>query len=155
MAESKPSDEARKPARPDPFDELFGGWSPFRGLAREWPRSFGAQEAGGRLLPAVDVAESEGAFVITAELPGTKPEDVTLELHDDVLTIGGEKRDERSGEDEQRRWSERVHGRFTRSFSLPANADPERVEAKFADGVLTIEVAKRQETKPKVIRIQE
>ena len=122
-------------AQPERFRDF---WGPGRGFA-----------------PAVDVTEDDERYTVTAELPGAKKEDVTVELHEGVLTIRGEKRDERSGEDEQVRWSERVHGSFARSFSLPPNADPNRVSARFDNGVLTVEVDKREESKPKVIRIQE
>ena len=158
MAES----ENRSVVRRDPFDELdfFPGWSPLRelGLAPRWSRLFNespiAFGARGRLAPSVDVSEDDNRYVVTAELPGSKKEDITVELKDQVLTIRGEKRNEREEKKEQSRWVERSYGSFSRSFTLPANAAGERVKAEFSDGVLTVEIPKAEETKPKAISIK-
>ena len=154
MAESK----ERSVARRDPFAEL-ADWRPFFGplfgregrnlLEEVWGRS-----AAGRLAPSVDVTEDEGNYIVTAELPGTKREDVTVELEDEVLTIRGEKRNERDEKKEKRRIVERSYGTFSRSFTLPSNADGERISAKFENGVLTVTIAKRPETKPRVVDIK-
>ena len=154
MAESK----ERSVARRDPFAEL-ADWRPFFGplLGREgrnlleevWGRS-----AAGRLAPSVDISEDDGNYIVTAELPGTKREDVAVELEDDVLTIRGEKRNERDEKKEKRRIVERSYGTFSRSFSLPSNADGERVADKFGNEVLTVTIAKRPETKPRVVDIK-
>ena len=160
MAEKREGQIARR----DPFAELadwrplFGRdlWSPFFGregrslLEDVWGRG----AAGGRVAPSVDISEDDSEFIVTAELPGTRPEDVTVELEDDVLTIRGEKRSEREEKKEKRRFVERSYGTFSRSFTLPANADPERVSAAFKDGVLTVHIGKRPETKPRVVDIQ-
>ena len=147
----------RTPVRWDPFEELdsFRGWSPFRELG--WPRLSRALERGaGRaaLLPAVDIAEDDDRYVVTVEIPGASKNDVTVETDDNVLTIRGEKKSEREEKKEQTRWVERSYGSFTRSFTLPANAQAERVVASFKDGVLTIEVPKRPEAKPRAIAIK-
>jgi HSP20 family protein len=154
MAENK----ERSVARRDPFAEL-ADWRPFFGplLGREgrnlleevWGRS-----AAGRPAPSVDISEDDENYIVTAELPGTKREDVTVELEDDVLTIRGEKRNERDEKKEKRRIVERSYGTFSRSFTLPANADGEKVSAKFDNGVLTVTIAKRPETKPRVVDIK-
>jgi HSP20 family protein len=154
MAESK----ERSVARRDPFAEL-ADWRPFfaplfgregRNLLEEvWGRS-----AAGRLAPSVDISEDDGNYVVTAELPGTKREDVTVELEEDVLTIRGEKRNEREEKKEKRRLVERSYGTFSRSFTLPANADGEKISASFKDGVLTVTIGKRPETKPRVVDIK-
>lgn len=140
-------------ARWDPFSELdlFDRWLGSRRAGRLLgedlppPRSY---------QPAVDVSENEDAYVITAELPGSKPEDVTVELHEGVLTLRGEKKSERSGENEHTRWVERSFGSFSRSFTLPSNANGEKVDARFENGVLTLTVPKREEAKPKTISIK-
>ncbi len=138
----------------DPFEDLdvFGRWSPFRGrtgLARILDE--GRQE---RFLPAVDIVEDDDRYVITVEVPGAKKDDVTVEIHENVLTIRGEKRSEREEEKEHRRWVERSYGTFSRSFTLANNAAGGRVKASFEDGVLTIEVPKEEESKPKLISIK-
>jgi HSP20 family protein len=159
MAERKEASIARR----DPFAELqdwrqlFGRdlWSPFFGregrsiLEDVWGRT-----ASGRVAPCVDISEDDSNYIVTAELPGTKREDVTIELEDDVLTIRGEKRSEREEKKEKRRFVERSYGTFSRSFTLPANADPERISASFKDGVLTITIGKRPEAKPRVVDIK-
>ena len=158
MAES---DEPRIPTRWDPTDELdlLRGWSPFRDLAagrlgRLFDERMSRGLAAARLAPAVDVAENDDSYVVTAEIPGASKDDVTVEAHEGVLTLRGEKRSEREGKKEQSRWVERSYGSFSRSFTLPSNADTTRVNASFKDGVLTVEIPKAEEKKPKVISIK-
>jgi HSP20 family protein len=147
----------------DPFDELdtLERLSPFREfgfpsrLARLLDDVWGQRPAQrGRLAPAVDICEGDGQFVVTVELPGTKREDITVESHENVLTIRGEKRSEREEKKEQSRWTERTYGAFSRSFTLPATADGDRVNASFKEGILTIEIPKIEEVKPKVVSIK-
>jgi len=142
-------------ARRDPFAELarLREWSPFQRLFGELrdDRPF----AGFGWAPAVDVTESDAAYVISVELPGARREDVTLEIHGNVLEVRGEKRSEREEKDERRRVVERSYGAFSRHFSLPSHADPERIDATFRDGVLTIDIPKLSESKPKQIAIKD
>jgi HSP20 family protein len=142
----------------DPFES----WAPLRELfAPGWrmPRLFdetfpGRGARGGRWSPAVDIAEDDQKYVITAELPGTSKDDVHVEVHKNVMTIRGEKRSEREEKKEQSRWVERSYGSFSRSFTLPANSAADRVNASFKDGVLTIELPKVEAAKPKVISVR-
>ncbi len=155
MAEEK----ERKVTRWDPFRDLdlFEGWGrwrePFR-LTRLLDDMFTECGQGGALMPAMDVTESDDQYVITLEVPGVAKDDVTVEVHENLMTIRGEKKSEREEEQEKSRWVERRYGSFSRSFTLPSNADPERVKAAFKDGVLTIEITKAEESKPKVISIK-
>ena len=126
------------------LDELF------RGGLREWPRPGRA----GAFLPAIDVSDDDQSYTITVELPGGKKDDVHVEVHDDMLTIRGEKKSEREEKKERSRYIERSYGSFSRSFSLPPDADPERLEASFKDGVLTIQIPRTQESKPRQIAIK-
>jgi HSP20 family molecular chaperone IbpA len=105
-------------------------------------------------VPAIDITESDKAYVVTAELAGCKPEDVAVEVHEGVLSIRGEKKSERSEKTEQSRWTERSYGSFHRSFRLAPDAAPDRIDASFNDGVLTIEIAKTEENKPRVVRVK-
>ena len=153
--------QTNAPARRDPFEELdfFSGWNPFRelGLGSRWPRLLGdpsALAARGRFAPSVDIAEDNERYVVTVELPGSKKEDITVEMKDQVLTIRGEKRNEREEKREHSRWVERSYGSFSRSFALPANAVADRIKADFREGVLTVEVPKAEETKPRAISIK-
>jgi HSP20 family protein len=154
--------ETRNVVRRDPFEELdlFSNWSPFReyGLVPgRWTRLFGepsALAARGRFAPSVDISEDDNRYVVTVELPGSKKEDITVEMKDQVLTIRGEKRNEREEKKEHSRWIERSYGSFSRSFSLPANAVGDRIKAEFREGILTVEVPKAEEAKPKTISIK-
>lgn len=104
--------------------------------------------------PAVNLSEDGNGYVVTVELAGVKKEDVTIECHDSVLTIKGEKRDEREESDEHRHYVERSYGQFTRSFRMPADASGD-VEANLKEGVLTVQVRKQEEKKPKVVSISD
>jgi HSP20 family protein len=154
MAEKKETSVARR----DPFAELAEWrplWSPLFGReGRNLLEEIWGRAASGRLAPSVDISEDDGNYIVTAELPGTKREDVTVELEDDVLTIRGEKKNEREEKKEKRRFVERSYGTFSRSFTLPANADAEKVSASFKDGVLTVTIGKRPEAKPRVVDIK-
>jgi len=143
----------------DPFSELdlFERLAPFaRGIGRgSLGDLVGDPAASGRTFaPAVDISENEDAFIVAAELPGTKPEDVQVEVHDGVLTLRGEKKSERTSENEHARYVERSFGSFSRSFRLPENADADKVEAGYGEGVLTLTIGKRAEARPRTVEIQ-
>ena len=93
--------------------------------------------------PKVEVQENGKTYTITMELPGVEQKDVKVLVEDDVLTVSGEKHVERS--DEKTHYSERSYGSFTRSFTLPADADRSAITAKFTKGVLTLEIPKTAE----------
>jgi HSP20 family protein len=101
----------------------------------------------------MDVSESKEGYTVTVEVPGAKREDITVESQDNVVTIRGEKRDEREEKDEHRHYLERRYGTFSRSFRLPADAS-DNIRAVFRDGVLTVEVPKQEEKKPQSIAIK-
>jgi HSP20 family protein len=142
---------AREPFFPDPF-ESFPSFP--RVYSRDFLDAFWGRGDGGRQFPAIDVAEDDSRYVVTAELPGAKREDVTVELHEGALTIRGEKRSEREDKGERRRIVERSFGAFSRTFSLPPDADPERVGAAFKEGVLTVTIGKRAESKPRTVDVK-
>lgn len=136
-------------------------WSPFRefglgGLGRIFDELLAERTVPGgtRWAPALDVTESDGSWVLSVELPGAKREDIDIEVHEDVLTVRGEKKSEREEKSEKRHYVERFYGGFTRSFRLPGHVDAERIKAGFKDGVLTIEIPKTEAQKPKVIDIK-
>lgn len=135
----------------NPFRDLAAGASPFDRLAQLW------EERGGRsglIAPAIDVSESDDHYAVTVEVPGANRDDITVEVENDVLSIRGEKKSEREEKKEQRRWSERTYGSFVRSFRLPPNADGERISASFDNGVLTLEIPKKEGSKPTVISVE-
>ncbi len=149
-----PEKEKRGLIRFDPFADFE--WFPAfpRGRARDWFDALLTRGEGGKLLPAIDIAEDDGSYVVTAELPGTKREDVTVEVSEGMLTIRGEKKSEREEKKEQRRYVERSFGTFSRAFTLPSDADADRVQASFKDGVLTVTIAKAAEKKARTVDVK-
>jgi HSP20 family protein len=104
-------------------------------------------------VPAVDIEETDDAWIIEAEVPGVRREDVNVELTDSELVITGEiKERERSGI--LRRRTRRV-GQFEFRVTLPSDADPEAVDASLSDGVLTVRVPKPQESRPRRVEVQQ
>jgi HSP20 family protein len=103
--------------------------------------------------PALDVYDEKDNFVVKAELPGLKKEDIDINVHNGVLTISGERRQETEKKEGQTFRSERYFGRFQRSVTLPAAVDVSKVKASYKDGVLTIDLPKAEEAKPKQIAI--
>ena len=106
------------------------------------------------LMPAVDIIERESDFYIKAELPGVQKEDVKISVQNDVLTIRGEKKQETEKKGENYHRVERTYGSFQRSFTLPASVHSGRIEASFDNGVLTINLPKAEEAKPKEIEVK-
>lgn len=104
-------------------------------------------------LPAVDVEERDDAFLVTADLPGLEKDDIDVSLDDGVLTISGERKRETENETEGFKRFERVHGQFSRSFSLPQGVDVEAVGATFDKGVLTLTLPKVEVVKARKIAI--
>lgn len=106
----------------------------------------------GAWAPAVDVAETQEKIIVRAEVPGMKHEDIQIEFENGLLTLRGERKLEKS---EGLTWHrvERVYGNFSRSFTLPRTVDAEKIAATYRDGILEVEVPKKEEAKPKQIRI--
>ena len=105
--------------------------------------------------PVVDIEESGEAYTIRAELPGLSKEKVKVTVENGVLTLSGERDLERRVETKTFHRVERSHGTFTRSFTLPDDVDSESVAANFKDGLLEIQIAKREEALPKSIEVRE
>lgn len=110
---------------------------------------------GGSWFPAVNVEETADELVLTAELPGMSHEDIEIEVENNVLTISGEKRNERE-ETEERRYHlwERTYGSFQRSFTLPRTVDADAIDARFDNGILHIHMPKQEEAKGRKISIR-
>ena len=139
----------------DPFREL-------RSLQDEVNRvfssSFGRGSESGMMRgawnPSVDIFENKDQIVLEAELPGMKPEDVSISIENNVLTLHGERRFEKKDENDNFHRVERSYGSFTRSFTLPPTVSSENVEATFDNGILRLSLAKREEAKPRRIEIK-
>ena len=103
--------------------------------------------------PALDVYESKDQFVVTAELPGMKKDDIDVSLHDGSLTISGERKSGKESNDTGVFRSERYFGRFQRTVDLPTRVESEKVNADYRDGILTITLPKVEEAKPRQISV--
>lgn len=103
--------------------------------------------------PALEMTETDKAYKISLELPGIDPNDVEATFDDGLLRITGEKKEEREENERGYRLSERSYGAFERAIALPSGANPDKIEAKFKNGVLTVTVAKDGEEKPNVRKI--
>jgi HSP20 family protein len=137
-------------------------WEPFREVEemfRQYSPLFGRSlrrnvEGGGDWAPVADISETEKEFVIKAELPEVKKEDVQVTLDAGVLTIAGERRHEKEQKDANEIRVESFYGTFSRSFSLPDNVDANGIRAETKDGVLRVRIPKTAATTPKTIAIE-
>lgn len=128
------------------FDDLFAG---FFG-----PRRLSRPVDGGGLVPAIDVVENDNEYLIKAEIPGVKKEDLNVSVQDGMLTINAESR----YEDEQKKdgrliRQERRYGKYVRSMRLGKDVDSSKVKAEYRDGILELKLPKVEEVKPKKIAI--
>jgi len=103
--------------------------------------------------PALDVSDDKDAIFVNVELPGMKKEEINLTLHNGALTVSGERKQERAAEEGETFRSERYFGKFQRSVTLPAAVDASKVSASYKDGILTVELPKAEEAKPKQIEV--
>jgi HSP20 family protein len=118
------------------FGDLFADFGTRRRLAPRGGHGFGFPQA--EWVPPIEVLERDHSLVVRAELPGLSKDDVKVEVTDDLLTIAGERREEREETQEGYRHSERCYGRFSRSVPLPDGVSPEDVRCTFQNGVLEI-----------------
>ena len=105
--------------------------------------------------PTLDVYEDKDKITVRAELPGMKKEDIEISLQGDTLTIAGERKQEEKREEGEMYRSEIYFGRFQRSITLPARVDPNKIQAVYKDGILTVTLPKSEEAKPKQIKVGE
>jgi HSP20 family protein len=117
------------------------------------PGNGGTLGATRRWIPAMDLVESEDAFVLRADLPGLSESDVNIELEDNVLTISGERKAEHEERQEGYYRVERASGSFSRSLTLPEGVNPEAVSARFDKGVLEVRVPRPEQRKPRKVAI--
>lgn len=149
------------------WDPIRNRWNPFKEmpeLESRWPTVFslvGATGDGGKEArtvaewsPLVDTMEDEKQYLIKAELPDMKKEQVKLTVENDVLTISGERQYEKETPGRKHHRIERGYGSFMRSFSLPEDAEGGKVSADYKEGILTVHLPKAEKTKPKAIEIK-
>jgi HSP20 family protein len=117
--------------------------------------SRGTQDAeAGAWSPAVDIMEKWDEFILTMELPGVDQKAIDIKVEGDVLTIKGERQLEEEIKQKDYHRLERPYGRFSRSFSLPNTVEQEKVKASHKDGILRVILPKKEETKPKQIKVE-
>jgi HSP20 family protein len=104
--------------------------------------------------PLVDISEDDKEYVIKAEIPEMRKEDIKLNVSDDVLTITGERKYEKEEKNKKYHRVERSYGSFMRSFSLPENADGTKISAEYKDGILKVHLPKSEKSKPKAIEVK-
>jgi len=142
-------------------------WEPFRDVddvfdrfvadsLRRWPRPPAEGRVASEWAPAADVSETEGEYLIKADLPAVRKEDVSLTVQDGVLTLSGERRQEKHAESEKLHRVERTYGSFARRFALPENVDEQGIRAESRDGVILIHIPKQkvEQPQPRQIEIQ-
>jgi HSP20 family protein len=128
------------------FDDLFS-WPPLPAVWRRMPTMEMAW------APAIDVFEKEDKFVVKAEIPGMKEEDINISVVGNTLTIKGERKAESEVKEDDYYCCERSYGSFSRSLAVPSNVDAKKIEANYEDGVLEISLPKIPEVKPKKISV--
>lgn len=143
-------------------------WNPFRELDEIHKRLSGffggnslSKRANGQeeitvaeWAPLVDITEDDKEYVIKAELPEVKKNDVKVRVEDGVLYLSGARQFEKEEKGKRYHRIERAYGSFTRNFALPDDADPQKVNAEFKDGVLNVRVAKDPNARPKSIEVK-
>ena len=139
----------------DPFRELFDLQ---HGINKLFADAVDTSGSGTQTLsawtPAVDIYEDETGFLIKCDLPEIGRDDLKVSLDNNVLSLSGERKIEHEDKRDGYHRLERSYGQFYRSFTLPANVNPEGIAAEFRDGVLRLTVPKKEEAKPKQIQIK-
>jgi HSP20 family protein len=135
----------------EPFrevEEMFRQYSPF------FSRALRRNGESGEWMPVADISETDKEYLIKAELPEVKKEDVKVTLDNGVITISGERRHEKEQKDANEIRVESFYGTFSRSFSLPENIDANTIRAETKDGVLRVRIPKTQATSPQAVSIE-
>ena len=104
--------------------------------------------------PAVDIVEEKDRYLLRADVPGVKPEDIDVNMENGVLTVSGERHDEKTEETQGMRRVERVSGKFYRRFTLPDTADAEEISARSSNGILEVIIPKQPEVKARRITVE-
>ncbi len=140
-------------------------WRPFREFERMrremdrlWDSFFERRPARveevSEWFPSLDVSETKNEYVVKAELPGIDPKDIDISLANDLLTIKGEKKQEKEEKEENYHLIERSYGSFTRSIQLPGQVQSDKINASYKNGVLKVTLPKTEEAKKKEIKIK-
>ena len=137
----------------DPFRELASLQNRVNSLFQDYGRSNDELTTSGSFVPAVDVYEDAHKVVLKLEVPGVKQEDLDVQVENQTLTVRGQRTFENEEKEENFQRIERRYGSFSRSFTLPNTINTASVSANYENGILKIELAKREEAKPKQIKV--
>lgn len=141
----------------DPFRELEDVSARLNRLLTQ-PLARRLADDGGTLLadwaPAIDVQETDGEYLVKADLPEVKKEDVTVEMQNGMLSVRGERHQEKEEKGKKFHRIERAYGRFERRLAVPADVDAQKVAAEFKDGVLKVHLPKSAAAKPKTVEVK-
>lgn len=143
----------------------FSSWKELEEMEKRLSTIFGRSSATGsgekkeamavaEWSPLVDISEDEKEYVVKAEIPEMKKEDIKINVHDDVMSISGERKYEKEEKGKKYHRVERAYGSFMRSFTLPEDADGSKVSAEYKDGVLKVHLPKSEKAKPKAIEVK-
>jgi len=132
---------------------ILRNWEPLN-LLREFDDSFFNRESSVPWSPKVNISENKAGYVITAELPGVKKEDINIDLAHNTLTLKGEKKFEKRDEEGDYLRIESGYGKFSRSFNISDDVDINKADASFKDGILKVELKKKEETKPDQVKLE-
>ena len=139
----------------DPFRELEEVSSRLNRFFGKDMQTFSVADGGfADWAPAMDVQETDTEYLVKADLPDVKREDVKVSVEDGVLAVEGERRMEKEEKGRKFHRTERIYGRFVRRMAVPTNVDSERVAADFKDGVLSVHLPKSPSVKPKTVDIK-
>ena len=136
----------------DPFRNLLNFQEQFNRMFDDSFR-FRGESALTAWAPAVDIYETENELVLKADLPDINEKDLDIRLENNTLTIQGERKFEKQLSEDNYLRVERAYGSFTRSFALPSSVNPDQIHAEYQNGVLTVRMPKREESKPKQIKL--
>lgn len=137
--EMSPLDELR-----NEMERIFDDMTPF-----SWKEKNGKDY----WVPSTDMSETEDAYLITVDLPGSSKDDINISVQDHRLTVSGERESEKKEEKEHYIRRERYQGSFKRTFNLPESVQEDRIKATFENGILKISLPKSEKTKPKTVQI--
>ena len=140
-------------ARLEPFRGLSNLQDQFNRIFNETLRTQTDESAMTAWAPAVDIYETPNELVVKADLPDVNEKDIDVRVENNLLTIRGERKFEKSVSEENFLRVERAYGSFSRSFSLPNTVNPEAIRAEYKNGVLNVTLPKREESKPRQVKV--
>lgn len=128
------------------IDDLFDSF-----FNRGWDLPVSAQAS---VWPAMDIVEKDKEVAIKAELPGCKPDDIDISVNGNILTISGEKKEEKEDKDKGYYYAECSYGTFKRDINLPSDVDADKVDANYKDGILNVTIPKSEKAQTKKIKVK-